>query len=239
MLFTWPSRGTALSYFYDRDSAVYSRDALEAVLNAVVADKQVKKVAILAHSMGNYLAVETLRQMAIRDKGLPKKITDIMLASPDIDVDVFRRQIAEIEKNDKSPPVTLFVSQDDKALGISKLIWGDEPRLGAVDPTQEPYEGILEKAHVRVVDLTDVKTDDALAHGKFASSDVVVAIGNRLATGQALSDGRTTIGETVGAIAINAAGTTAKITQAATSFEDPTQGQTSETVASPDRPLPQ
>ena len=65
-----------------------------------------------------------------------------MLASPDIDVDVFRRQIAEIEIDDKQPPMTLFVSQDDRALGLSKLLAGDEPRLGAVDPTVEPYRGI-------------------------------------------------------------------------------------------------
>ena len=221
VLFTWPSRGQALSYFYDRDSAVYSRDALEDVLAALVANPKVRKVAILAHSMGNYVTVEALRQMAIRDKGLPAKVTDIMLASPDIDVDVFRRQIAEIEQNDKAPPVTLFVSQDDVALSLSKMLFGDEPRLGAVNPTVEPYRGILEKAHVHVVDLTKIHTDDALNHGKFASSDVVVAIGNRLATGQPLTDGKATIGETVGAIAINAAGVTAKVTQAATSFSEP------------------
>jgi esterase/lipase superfamily enzyme len=228
VLFTWPSRGQALSYFYDRDSAVYSRDALEAVLTALISDKQVRKIAVLAHSMGNYLTVETLRQIAIRDNGLPRKITDIMLASPDIDVDVFRRQIAEIEQHDKAPPVTLFVSQDDKALGLSKLIFGDEPRIGAVDPSKEPYKDILERGHVHVVDLTDVHTDDALNHGKFASSDVVVAIGNRLATGQPLSDGKATLGETVGAIAINSAGVTAKITQAATSFEEPAEEKSSE-----------
>ena len=32
VLFTWPSGGSVTDYVYDRDSAVYSRDALEAVL---------------------------------------------------------------------------------------------------------------------------------------------------------------------------------------------------------------
>jgi esterase/lipase superfamily enzyme len=230
VLFTWPSRGEALSYFYDRDSAMYSRDALEAVLNALVQDSGVRKVAVLAHSMGNYVTVETLRQMAIRNKGLPPKISDIMLASPDIDFDVFRRQIAEIEQHDKAPPITLFVSLDDKALGLSKLIFGDEARLGAVDPSKDPYREILEQAHVHVVDLTSVHTDDALNHGKFASSDVVASIGKRLATGQALSDGKATIGEAVGAIAINTAGVTAKVTQAATSFTEPGYEKSAEPI---------
>jgi len=28
------------------------------------------------------------------------------------------------------------VSQDDKALAVSKRVWGDVPRIGQVDPTQ-------------------------------------------------------------------------------------------------------
>jgi esterase/lipase superfamily enzyme len=204
VLFTWPSRGKALEYFYDRESANYSRDGLEAVLQALADDPKVSEVSILAHSLGNYVAVEALRQMAIRDRGLPAKITNIMLASPDIDVDVFRREIAEIEGGRKPPPVTLFVAQDDKALGLSKLIAGDEPRLGAVDPTREPYRDILKQAGVRVVDLTALAADDPVHHDKFASADVVRAIGVRLAAGQALSDAKSNLGETVGAIAINA-----------------------------------
>ncbi|MGO9740278.1 MAG: alpha/beta hydrolase [Roseiarcus sp.] len=207
VLFTWPSRGQALSYFYDRESANYSRDALEAVLQAIVDDKHVGSVAILAHSLGNFVAVEALRQMAIRNRGLSRKITDIMLASPDIDVDVFRREIAEIEKNDKAPPITLFVSQDDRALGLSSLIAGDEPRLGAVDPLQQPYRGILEQAGVHVVDLTKLDSDDAINHGKFASSEVVRAIGARLATGQRLNDATPTLREAIGEIAIKAGDT--------------------------------
>jgi esterase/lipase superfamily enzyme len=216
VLFTWPSRGRALEYFYDRESANYSRDALEAVLRAVIEDPNVASVSMLSHSLGNFVAVEALRQMAIRDHGLSPKIKDIMLASPDIDVDVFRRQIAEIEIDDKQPPITLFVSQDDRALGISKLLAGDEPRLGAVDPTAEPYRGILEKAHVHVVDLTTVASDDATNHGKYASSDVVKRIGLRLAAGQPLNDAKSTLGESVGIIAVNAAGAVGRATATVT-----------------------
>ena len=52
---------------------MYSRDALEAVLQALVDSRNVGSISILAHSMGNYLAVESLRQMAIRDRGLPQR----------------------------------------------------------------------------------------------------------------------------------------------------------------------
>ena len=207
VLFTWPSRGKLFDYVYDRESATYSRDALESLLQQMVKNPNVTEISVLAHSMGNFVTVEAIRQMAIRNHGMSPKIKDIMLASPDIDFDVFRRQIAEIEASDKSPPVTLFVSRDDRALAASSLLAGSEPRLGLIDPHAEPYKAILEQARVNVVDLSAIKSDDATNHSKFAQSGVVTAIGQRLAAGQTLTDARTTLGERIGGVAQSAAGT--------------------------------
>jgi esterase/lipase superfamily enzyme len=200
VLFTWPSGGNVTDYVYDRDSAMFSRDAFETVLQALVANPNVGSISILAHSMGNYLTVETLRQMAIRGHGLPPKIRDVMLASPDIDVDVFRRQIAEIDTGRRSTQFTLFVSRDDKALGLSSFLARDTTRLGALDPNQEPYASMLEKAQVHVIDLTNVASNDAANHSKFATGEVVASIGSRLAQGQTLSDAKPGLVETFGAI---------------------------------------
>jgi esterase/lipase superfamily enzyme len=207
LLFTWPSRGKLFDYVYDRDSATYSRDALEAVLQALVKDPNVGSISVLAHSMGNFVAVEALRQMAIRNRSLSPKIKDIMLAAPDIDFEVFRRQIAEIEASDKNPPITLFVSQDDRALAASSEIAGNEPRLGSVDPNEEPYRSILEKARVNVIDLSKIASDDWTNHAKFATSEVVRTIGQRLAGGQTLTDAKPTLGERIGGVAHGAAAT--------------------------------
>jgi esterase/lipase superfamily enzyme len=198
VLFTWPSGGNATDYVYDRDSAVFSRDAFETLLTALVANRDVGSISILAHSMGNYLTIETLRQMAIRDRGLPSKIRDVMLASPDIDVDVFRRQIAEIDSRSRPTQFTLFVSRDDKALGLSSFLARDSTRLGSLDPTQQPYASMLEEARVNVVDLTNVQSSDAANHSKFATGEVVAVIGNRLAAGQALSDATPGLVESLG-----------------------------------------
>ena len=116
VLFTWPSRGSVLAYGYDHESASYSRDALESVLQSLAHDPQVGEISILAHSMGNWLTMEALRQMAIRDGHVAPKIKNLMLAAPDVDVDVFKRQLADIGPN--SAQVTLFVSQDDRALAL-------------------------------------------------------------------------------------------------------------------------
>ncbi len=49
VLFTWPSKGNVFAYGYDRESANYSRDALERLLQYLVKEPKVKKITILAH----------------------------------------------------------------------------------------------------------------------------------------------------------------------------------------------
>ena len=199
ILFTWPSRGRLVDYAYDRESTNYSRDAFEALLRAAAANPDVKEISILAHSMGTWLTMETLRQIAIRDGRLPPKIHDVILASPDIDGDVFRRQVSRLGQ--PRPRLTLFVSRDDKALDLSKMIAGDVERVGAIDPNIEPWKSTLEKENVTVFDLTDVKTSDRLAHGKYAADgDVVRLIGSRLVAGQPISDSRVGLGDRVGGV---------------------------------------
>jgi len=231
VLFTWPSGGNVTDYVYDRDSAMFSRDALETLLQALVRNPNVGSISILAHSMGNYLAIETLRQMAIRDHGLPSKIRDVMLASPDIDVDVFRRQIAEIDAGPRTTQFTLFVSRDDRALGLSSFLARDTTRLGALDPAQEPYRSILEQADVNVIDLTGFASNDFTNHGKFASGEVVAAIGDRLAHGQALTEANSGLAESLGTFthgAIDvAAGVAVGAVTAPTKIVDPTSREKS------------
>lgn len=199
VLFTWPSRGRLVDYGYDRESTNYSRDAFEALLRAAAANPDVKDIAILAHSMGTWLTMETLRQIAIKDGRLPAKIHDVILASPDIDGDVFRRQVARLGQ--PRPRISMFVSRDDKALDLSKLIAGDVERVGAIDPRVEPWKSTLEKENVTVFDLTDVKTSDRLAHGKYAADgDVVHLIGSRLVAGHPISDSRVGLGDRVGGV---------------------------------------
>lgn len=196
ILVTWPSRGSALAYGYDRESTNYTRNALELLFQYLARDPQIKEVSILAHSMGNWLALEGLRQMAIRNGGLPAKFKNVMLAAPDVDVDVFRTQIADMGK--QHPQFTLFVSQDDRALKVSRRVWGDIPRLGSIDPEQAPYKEELANNNITVIDLTKVKSGDPLHHGKFAESpQIVQLIGARMAGGQTLTDNRIGLGDTI------------------------------------------
>ncbi len=201
ILFSWASWGSLAGYPYDRESAAVSRDALEMLLTEAADEGSVSQVSVLAHSMGGWLTLESLRQMVIRNRTIHPKITDVMLASPDVDVDVASALGRTLQTARRRPKMTLFVSEDDRALSASRFLWGSKDRLGSIDPDKEPYRTNLARAGVEVIDLTDVKSSDSLNHGKFAASPPVVqAIGRRLAAGQTLG-GQTSAGEAVDATA--------------------------------------
>ncbi|GGC76950.1 alpha/beta hydrolase [Chelatococcus reniformis] len=175
ILFSWPSRGRVLDYVYDRESTNFSRSDLVELMNTVAASPEVDEVVIMAHSMGAWLTVEALRQEALRRGRIPAKITDVILASPDLDVDVFERQVAEM--GPKRPHITIFVSRNDRALGLARLIAGRVTRVGAVDLTDAAYRDRLDAAAgVVVVDLTGLSSGDPLNHSKFATSPAVVQV---------------------------------------------------------------
>jgi esterase/lipase superfamily enzyme len=204
VLFTWPSRGSLFAYGYDRESANYSRHALENLFQGLARDPAVGEVSVLAHSMGNWVTLEALTQMAIRNRGIAPKVANVMLASPDVDVDVFRTQIEQMQG--RKPKFTLFVSQDDRALAVSRRLWGSTARLGAIDPDAEPYKSELERERITVLNLTKLRTGDKLNHGKFAESpEVVKLIGSRLVAGQPITDSRVGFGERVIQVTGNAA----------------------------------
>jgi esterase/lipase superfamily enzyme len=198
VLFTWPSRGRLLSYPYDRESATYSRGALEHLLAELAAEPAVGEINVLAHSMGNWVTLEALRQQAIRKGRVPEKIRNVMLAAPDVDIDVARTQVQDLGPS--RPKITLFVAQDDRALAFSRLFWGSTVQLGAIDPEREPYRSALARANITAIDLTRMRSGDPLHHATFAqSAEVVRSIGARLVAGQNVGQ-EDTLGEGIGLV---------------------------------------
>lgn len=129
--FAWPSRGSALGYVYDRESALFSRTGFEALLDSV-ADAGAREIVIIAHSMGSAVTMETLRQMAIRKDGRTlDRIAGVILISPDLDVDVFRSQARDM--GGLPQPFVIFGSSRDRVLGLSALIAGEPDRLGRLN----------------------------------------------------------------------------------------------------------
>jgi len=190
VLFTWPSRGELRlgAYAYDRESAIYSRDALEQLLDTLASNRDVKEVNILAHSMGNWVTLEALRGKAIGGGKIGSKIKNVFLVAPDVDVDVFRTQIRRM--GNARPRFALFVAQDDKALSLSQFIWGGMPRIGDINPEQEPYRDVLAQEQITVFDLTKLEGNNAHTRAFDDITQVVVMVREQLNEEPVVTSGR-------------------------------------------------
>ena len=188
ILFSWPSRGSIFDYNFDRESTNFSRSDLVYVIRQAVRSRDVSEITIMAHSMGCWLAVEALRDISLQSGEISPKITAVILASPDLDIDVFRKQMTEIGPT--RPQFTIFVSANDRALRLSRLISGSVTRVGGVDLDMKQYqERIASIGGITVLDLTALRNGDTLRHSQFATSpEVVRLLGDRLIEGQIISD---------------------------------------------------
>jgi esterase/lipase superfamily enzyme len=147
MVFSWPSKAGLFDYAYDRESAMWSRDAFERVLNSLVANSTIGRVHIVAHSMGTMLALESLRQLYARyGDTAADRIGAVVFASPDIDVDVFSSSITRI--GPLAQKITVVTATNDRALALAGRIAGGITRVGAAE------KATLERLGLRVIDAS-------------------------------------------------------------------------------------
>ncbi len=127
--YAWPSGASVPLYVFDRDSALVGRRGLAETIE-IAAETNAKRVILVGHSMGAYVVTEALRDLALRGRtSTLKRLGGVVLAAPDIDVDVFLSQLDDI--GDIPRPFAIIVSQRDRALGISRRLAGGRPRVGS------------------------------------------------------------------------------------------------------------
>ena len=182
VLFTWPTKHEVFGYVSDKDNAMASRDALQALLQEISATPGVGKVHVLAHSMGGWLAMEALRQAAIAgDRDLSGHLGEVMLASPDIDMDVFAAQMARL----RPASVTVFATANDRALSLSSAIAQSRQRVGGINPSKPEDRDKIESLGAKVYDLTKY-SDGWIDHGAYADAPAVIrSIGAQMAAPRA------------------------------------------------------
>jgi len=147
MVFSWPSKAKLFDYAYDRESAMWSRDALEQVLNGLMASPISGRIHIVAHSIGTMLTMEALRQVYARDgEMVADRIGAVVFASPDIDMDGFSSSVERI--GPLASKITVIAATNDRALALSRWIAGGITRVGAAEKAQ------LEKLGLRVIDAS-------------------------------------------------------------------------------------
>ncbi len=202
VLFSWPSRGDTTAYGYDKESANYSRDAFEGVLTMIAREKKLTNIELFAHSMGNWLTMETLRSAVISgNKTLIDRLGTVVLAAPDVDMDVFQSQVDRLGGLQKR--FVLFASNDDYALRISRRLAGGKFRAGETTDIAK-FRELGVTAH----DLTSIEGGVGKNHGKaFGDGSTINEIGvilgrntlveQRSSQGNPLASGVNAVGEVV------------------------------------------
>ena len=148
MVFSWPSKAGLFDYAYDRESAMWSRDGFERVLQSIVTTPGAGRVHIVAHSMGTMLTLESLRQLYARDGDtVTDKIGAVVFASPDIDMDVFSSAVVRIGPLGRK--ITVVTATNDRALALSGRLAGGITRVGAAE------KAAIEQLGVRVIDASE------------------------------------------------------------------------------------
>jgi esterase/lipase superfamily enzyme len=167
--FGWSSAASPLGYLYDRGSALLARDELEKLLTTL-AQKTNADILLVAHSMGTFLTMETLRQLSISgNQAVLDRLSGVILMSADIDIDVFKSQARRIPKLPQ--PFFLFTSANDRVLKLSARLTGQTDRLGNISNAEPVAE-----FEVTVVDVAAFTKDSATGHLVHASSPVLISI---------------------------------------------------------------
>jgi esterase/lipase superfamily enzyme len=167
VLFSWASRARLDMYAYDRNSALVARDSFVELLETLKHRVGVRRIHVVAHSMGNLVVLEALANHLHAD--VPLSIEEVILAAPDIDRDQFQQIAARVRAVSKG--VTLYASSVDRALAAARQIAGSIPRAGDVSP-----EGPCLVEGVDAIDVTPLGIDYlGLNHGPYAEQRTILA----------------------------------------------------------------
>jgi esterase/lipase superfamily enzyme len=170
---TWPaggSKGLLFGYNVDRESGEFSVADLRKAIRIISSTPDLKAIHFIAHSRGTDVLSTVIQQLAIETYVAQSsiaqklKIHNVVLAAPDIDLDVAFSKILGLvsdpdllygksanEKVIYNPGkfhLTVYSSTGDRALSMSKALFGSDLRLGLIDTTtsQDKLERIPKAA---------------------------------------------------------------------------------------------
>ena len=137
LLFSWPADGNMLKYTWDEADLVWSVPHMAEFFENLVERSGNSKLDIVAHSLGARGALQALVRLAYRHQTGPL-LNDLVLIAPDIDADTFRQEMPLLKRMVNR--ITIYVSENDKALKLSNEVHG-YPRLGEAGDKLTIVEG--------------------------------------------------------------------------------------------------
>jgi esterase/lipase superfamily enzyme len=166
ILYSWPSQGTFVGYPIDETNIEWTQANLRRFLDDVVLHTTIDNIYLIAHSMGNRALTRAFNTLVYDNPTLRQRFRAVILTAPDIDTNIFKRDIVPQLVGGESS-VTLYASAEDKALLASKKFHG-YPRAGDTGP------GLILVPGIDTIDATGVDTS-FLGHSYFADARSVLA----------------------------------------------------------------
>lgn len=163
--YSWPSKAAVAGYPADIARVEASEPQIADFLTSLAARAGATRVHVIAHSMGNRgfaRAIARILSRASADSGI--RFGQIILAAPDLDVDLFKQLAAAYPSI--SDRTTMYVSARDRALGMSS--WLQDSHRAGFTPPVTVLDGI-DTVEVTDIDLT------MLGHGYFAEARAVLS----------------------------------------------------------------
>lgn len=138
IVYTWPAGHPGLfGYTYDRESSEFTVIHLRRVLKLIASYPEVEKIHLIGHSRGTDVVLDAVREISIeaRAKGQdPKrvyKLSNIILAAPDLDLQVATQRIVGDRIAASTDRFTIYTSPNDKAISVAgRLFASPRGRLG-------------------------------------------------------------------------------------------------------------
>lgn len=168
VFYTWPSQESAKpqNYHADEETVTWSQPHLLKFLEDFADKSSATDIYVIAHSLGNRPTTGALSELIARRPELLGRYKSIILAAPDINLVIFKDNIAPIFASLKIP-TTIYVSRKDKALLVSAQVHSGF-RIG------EGRKPINEIPGFDVVDVSMVNTN-FMGHDYVASNTKFLA----------------------------------------------------------------
>lgn len=147
--YSWPSQGALFGYLVDETNLSWDEQNFRRFLTKLATRGWTKEIILVSHSMGARLVIPAVEFVDRNSASVDSSnISNIILASPDVDRQDFERDIAEeilsARRVVNNRRITVYVSRRDKALGLSRQLHG-YPRLGSPF-CFDPFEAEVLKA---------------------------------------------------------------------------------------------
>ena len=165
IFFSWPSQGGLLQYTVDETNVVWTVPHLKDFLVDIARRSGAQSVHLIAHSMGNRALTAALQSMTYEIQGTMPHFRQVILTAPDIDAEIFSRDLAPAVVR-TAERVTLYASSNDEALALSKQLHGYR-RAG------DSGDGLLVIPGIDTIDVSSVDTS-LLGHSYYGDNHTVL-----------------------------------------------------------------